>query len=202
MTLNNSKLTKSIFEDKISNKIYAGFWVRFFSHIVEVFSLVGSLILIAPTIAIIYFAVFATTGIQIHHNIIGLTELVFSGKNTNVNILCFVFFALYVIFFISSGHQATMGQKTMSIYVGDEAGRKTLLVWSIIRFSTNYLPIIMPIIIWMIIDSSSENSLFYIILAVGSLAFLVISLLMIVFTKHKISLPDLICGTRVFYGKK
>jgi uncharacterized RDD family membrane protein YckC len=198
--LDNSEFADIAANGQKSNKVYAGFWVRFFSHIVEVFSLAGVTIIIAPTIAIISFLVYWAMEIQIHHSIISFIEFIASGSNMIVNILCFVIFSLYVIFFISSDHQATPGQKIMSIYVGRKNGDKTLLIWSIIRFLMVYLPIITPIIIWMIIDSSEENGLRYMIIAGASLIFLAISLLMTIFTKQKTSLHDVLCGTRVFYG--
>jgi uncharacterized RDD family membrane protein YckC len=202
MTLDNSQFADLASVGRKSNKVYAGFWVRFFSHIVEIFAIIGVFIIIAPTIAIISFLVYTATGIEIHGNIMDFIEFIIFGKNMLISISCFSIFALYVIFFVSSGRQSTLGQRIMSIYVGTKDGSKPLLIWSIIRFFIIYAPIITPIIIWIKIDSVIDYGSNYIIYAGASLVFLIISLLMTVFTKQKISLHDFISGTRVFYGKK
>jgi uncharacterized RDD family membrane protein YckC len=90
----------------------------------------------------------------------------------------------------------------MSIYVGNRKGDPVLLIWSIMRFLMIYLPIMALITIWTKADLDQENSFRYFIIAGGSLIFLAINLFMIVFTKHKVSLHDFLCGTRVFYGAK
>jgi uncharacterized RDD family membrane protein YckC len=201
MTVSNSISSDITTNGQISHKIYAGFWVRFFSHIVEIFALIGALILISPTIAIIVFFLDFIFEIQTHHKITDAAMLIISGKNMIMNISCFVIFAFYVIFFVSSDKQSSAGQKIMSIHIGDKEGSRALLVWSIMRFLMNYFPIIILIIFWKMEDSYQEIGWIY-LMASGSLAFLAISLLMLVSTKQKISLPDFICGTRVFYGKK
>ncbi|MFT6077714.1 MAG: putative RDD family membrane protein YckC [Myxococcota bacterium] len=185
-----------------SQKNYAGFWVRVFSHIVEVFVLMGSLLIIAPTITIISYLFYWAFGFQIHHSIDDAAIMVLFGENMFVNILCFLMFFTYVIFFVSSDHQSTIGQRIMSIYVGNRKGDPVLLIWSIMRFLMIYLPIMALITIWTKADLDQENSFRYFIIAGGSLIFLAINLFMIVFTKHKVSLHDFLCGTRVFYGAK
>jgi len=80
----------------------------------------------------------------------------------------------YVGYFLSSKRQATIGKSLMGIYVGNPDGSKLSPLKSIGRASAAILTS----------------------LTLG------IGFLIVVFTKEKTALHDIICKTRVFYGKK
>ncbi|MFT6077715.1 MAG: putative RDD family membrane protein YckC [Rickettsiales bacterium] len=80
----------------------------------------------------------------------------------------------YSVYFLTSKQQATPGKKIMGIYVGTRDGQKLSLNHCFARFFATVL---------------------------SGMAF-GIGLVMIAFTKEKTALHDIICNTRVFYGKK
>jgi uncharacterized RDD family membrane protein YckC len=80
----------------------------------------------------------------------------------------------YSVYFITSKQQATPGKRIMNIYIATADGQKLSLNRCFVRFFASILS--------------------------GLLAG--IGFIMIAFTKEKTGLHDLICNTRVFYGKK
>jgi uncharacterized RDD family membrane protein YckC len=80
----------------------------------------------------------------------------------------------YSVYFITSKHQATPGKRIMNIYIATKDGKKLSVNRCFARFFASIL----------------------------SGLLLGIGFLMIAFTKEKTALHDLICNTRVFYGKK
>ncbi len=80
----------------------------------------------------------------------------------------------YSVYFITSKQQATPGKRIMNIYIATKDGRKLTVNRCFARFFASILS--------------------GLLLGVG--------FVMIAFTKEKTALHDLICNTRVFYGKK
>ena len=80
----------------------------------------------------------------------------------------------YSVYFITSKHQATPGKSIMNLHVATKDGQKLSVNRCFARFFASIL----------------------------SGLLLGIGFLMIAFTKEKTALHDLICNTRVFYGKK
>ncbi len=80
----------------------------------------------------------------------------------------------YSVYFITSKNQATPGKRIMNIYVATKDGQKLSLNRCFARFFASLL----------------SGILFG------------IGFLMVAFTKEKTALHDLLCNTRVFYGKK
>ena len=80
----------------------------------------------------------------------------------------------YSVYFITSKQQATPGKRILNIYIATKDGQKLSVNRSFARFFASLLS--------------------GILLGVG--------FIMIAFTKEKTALHDLICNTRVFYGKK
>lgn len=99
----------------------------------------------------------------------------FSSYESNASDLIFwIILACYSVFLISSKRQATIGKRICRIYVGTEDGKRLSKLRALGRFL---------------------SSAFLIPLTFG------IGVIMIAFTKEKTALHDLICKTRVFYGK-
>ena len=80
----------------------------------------------------------------------------------------------YSVYFLTSKYQATPGKRILNIYVATIKGEKLLVNKCFARFFASILS--------------------GLLLGVG--------FLMIAFTKEKTALHDIICGTRVFDGKK
>ena len=80
----------------------------------------------------------------------------------------------YSIYFLTSKNQATPGKRMMNIYVATKDGQKLSINRCFARFFCTVLS--------------------GVLLGAG--------FLMIIFTKEKTALHDMICGTRVFHGKK
>ena len=81
---------------------------------------------------------------------------------------------LYATFFIHSSQQATLGKRLVRIYVGNPDGSKLSLAKSIARA----------------------------LMSIVTSATLGLGFLLVIFTKEKTALHDLVCNTRVFHGKK
>jgi uncharacterized RDD family membrane protein YckC len=80
----------------------------------------------------------------------------------------------YSVYFITSKKQATPGKRILNIYIATKDGKKLSVERSFARFFGSIL----------------SGMIFG------------IGFFMIAFTKEKTALHDLICNTRVFYGKK
>ncbi len=91
-----------------------------------------------------------------------------------VDFISWVISIAYSVYFISSKQQATPGKRIMNIYVATKDGQKLSINRCFARFFASILS--------------------GLLLGAG--------FMMIAFTKEKTALHDLICNTRVFYGKK
>jgi len=80
----------------------------------------------------------------------------------------------YITFFVATKGQATIGKKLMGIYVGNPDGSKLSVAKSLCRALASLLTSIT----------------------------LGLGFLLVIFTKEKTALHDLICNTRVFHGRK
>ncbi len=80
----------------------------------------------------------------------------------------------YLTYFVAKKGQATFGKKLMGIYVGNPDGSKL----------------------------SAGKSLARALASLLTAATIGIGFLLVIFTKEKTALHDLICNTRVFHGKK
>ncbi|MES2676933.1 MAG: RDD family protein [Pseudomonadota bacterium] len=98
-------------------------------------------------------------------------------KNSKDKIADFISWTIsitYSVYFITSKQQATPGKRIMNIYIATKDGKKLSVNRCFARFFASILS--------------------GLLLGVG--------FIMIAFTKEKTALHDLICNTRVFYGKK
>lgn len=97
-----------------------------------------------------------------------------SADSTLATILEYGLSITYVSYFVASSKQATIGKRLTKIYVGNPDGSKLTPIKSFARSMASILTS----------------------LSLG------IGFVIIIFTKEKITLHDLICNTRVFHGKK
>lgn len=81
---------------------------------------------------------------------------------------------IYLVYFLTGKNQATIGKRLMGIYVGNPDGSKLSFGKAFARALASIL----------------------------TAATLGIGFLLVIFTKEKTALHDLICQTRVFHGKK
>ena len=99
------------------------------------------------------------------------------AASTHSSIVDYIGYALsiaYVTYFLSRKGQATIGKKILGIYVGNPDGSQ------------------------LTVGRSSARALASILTSMT----LGLGFIMLVFTKEKTALHDLICKTRVFHGKK
>lgn len=97
-----------------------------------------------------------------------------SVKNNYTDIISYALSVVYIGYFLSSKKQATLGKSVLGIYVGNPDGSKLSFFKALARAAAS------------IITSVSLG----------------IGFLLVIFTKEKTALHDLICNTRVFHGKK
>jgi uncharacterized RDD family membrane protein YckC len=95
-------------------------------------------------------------------------------ENRVADFVSWIISITYSVYFITSRYQATPGKRIMNIYIATKDGQKLSVNRCFARFFASIL----------------------------SGLLLGIGFLMIAFTKEKTALHDLICNTRVFYGKK
>lgn len=96
------------------------------------------------------------------------------GSGNYVELIFDFISILYVAFFVAGKKQATLGKRMMGIYVANPDGSKLSGKKSLARALASFL----------------------------TAATLGLGFLLVVFTKEKTALHDLICNTRVFHGKK
>ncbi len=153
------------------NKIYAGFWVRFFAGILDAAFLTFPLVIL--------FFIFGLDNYQLEtfqegYSSYSSFKALASSDN---NLTDFIFYTLniaYIVYFLTNKHQATIGKILLGIYVGNPDGSKLSVEKAICRALSSIL----------------------------TAATLGIGFLLVIFTKEKTALHDLICKTRVFHGKK
>ena len=97
-----------------------------------------------------------------------------SSSNQLLELIKYGLNIAYIGYFLSSKKQATIGKSLMGIYVGNCDGSGLNLKKSIMRALASIL----------------------------TCATFGIGFLLVIFTKEKTALHDIICKTRVFYGKK
>ncbi len=143
---------------------------------VRAFAGLMDLVFILPLIAIlVYF--FGTSDYEMIKIDDDFSSYSYLGASTRNRFLDFINYGVsiaYLTYFIASRKQATLGQRILGIYVGNPDGSK--LSWQ-----------------------KSVARAFASILTSMTLG---LGFLMLVFTKEKTALHDLLCNTRVFHGKK
>jgi uncharacterized RDD family membrane protein YckC len=97
-----------------------------------------------------------------------------TSENKIADFISWVVSISYSLYFITSPKQATPGKRIMNIYVATKDGKKLSTNLAFARFLASLL----------------------------SGLLLGFGFLLVFFTKEKTALHDLICNTRVFYGKK
>jgi uncharacterized RDD family membrane protein YckC len=97
-----------------------------------------------------------------------------SVSNRLIDIISYGLSIAYLGYFLASKKQATFGKRILGIYVGNPDGSRLSLQKSIARALASML----------------------------TAATLGLGLLLIIFTKEKTALHDIICNSRVFHGKK
>lgn len=153
------------------NKIYAGFWVRFFAGTLD------TVFLAFPSV--IFFFIFGLDNYQLttFQNGYSSYSSFKALASSNNSLTDFIFYAInvaYIVYFLSNKHQATIGKRLLGIYVGNCDGSKLSVEKAICRALASMITV----------------------MTLG------IGFLLVIFTKEKTALHDLICKTRVFHGKK
>lgn len=97
-----------------------------------------------------------------------------SQGNHNVDLISYLVLIVYSVFFVASKKQATIGKRMMGIYIATKDDRELGKLQALLRF----------------------------LFSIVSIMFFGLGVLMIAFTEEKTAFHDLVCGTRVFYGKK
>ena len=97
-----------------------------------------------------------------------------SVKNRYIDFISYAISICYLGYFLATKKQATLDKRLMGIYVGNPNGSRLSGVKSVVRALAS-------------------------ILTVFTLG---LGFLLVVFTKEKTALHDIICNTRVFHGKK
>lgn len=96
------------------------------------------------------------------------------GDGEYLDLMNYAISIAYIAYFLASKQQATLGKRVMGIYVGNPDGSKLSWQKSLMRAAASML----------------------------TAATLGLGFVMLIFTKEKTALHDLICNTRVFHGKK
>ena len=103
------------------DKIYAGFWVRFFAGILD-------LVFLAPIIILAFFFLSDSSyetvkmGDTFKSYFIGATA---SGEDLHViDFITYFVSVIYIVYFLAGEKQATIGKRIMGIYVGTISGSK------------------------------------------------------------------------------
>jgi uncharacterized RDD family membrane protein YckC len=97
-----------------------------------------------------------------------------SLNNRFVDYISYTICICYLAYFLATKKQATLGKRIMGIYVGNPDGSRLSALKSVVRALASILTVF-----------------------TFGLGFL-----LVVFTKEKTALHDIICNTRVFHGKK
>jgi len=151
-----------------TKKHYAGFWVRVTAGILDIAFLL-------PLFVLIIFSFGAD-----EYKLITLDDEFqayspnHSKGNFMVDIATYAISIAYIVFFVTSKSQATIGKKLLKIYVGNPDGSRL----------------------------SKPKAICRALAALLTSATLGLGFLPVAFTKEKTSLHDMICNTRVFRGKK
>ena len=152
--------------------IYAGFAVRLVATFIDIL-VTTPLILAMFYIVGLDFTAMPTTD-QMLDQIFSNAQPVQNTTQKIADFISWIILISYSVYFLTSNKQATPGKRIMNIYVGTRDGQKLSVNRCFARFFASIL----------------------------SSALFGIGFLMIAFTKEKTALHDIICDTRVFYGKR
>lgn len=130
--------------------------------------------LMMPLLVLLLYFFGVTDSIKITDDFGNYSALSISSDNQFVDLALYAISIIYLAYFIAGKQQATLGKRWMGIYVGNVDGSK--LSW----------------------QKSLARALASILTALTcGLGFI-----MLIFTKEKTALHDLICNSRVFHGSK
>ena len=134
------------------------------------------LIFLLPLLAILiyFFGVNEYEMIKIDDDFHSYSYLGASASNRFVDFISYGLSIAYLTYFVASKKQATLGKRILGIYVGNRDGSKLTWQKSLARAAASILTS----------------------LTLG------LGFLMLIFTKEKTALHDILCNTRVFHGKK
>lgn len=102
------------------------------------------------------------------------SSVILETNGDNANLILQLLSVIYITYFLSSKRQATLGKIMLGIYVGRPDGSRLTPLRSVCRGFASLI----------------------------TSATLGLGFLLVIFTKEKTALHDLICDTRVFHGKK
>lgn len=143
---------------------------------VRFFAALLDLAVLAPLFALLLylFGVNDYEFLRVNQDFSSYTYMSASGSNRTVDYITYGLSIAYLTYFLCTKGQATIGKKIMGIYVGNPDGSRLSTLKSFVRALASIL----------------------------TAATLGLGFLMVIFTKEKIALHDLICRTRVFHGRK
>lgn len=99
-------------------KIYAGFWVRFFAGVLDVVFLLPPVLLIAYLVSDSSYEI-----IKIGENFQSYSFDA-EGNLHTVDLVMYAVSIIYIAYFLSDKKQATIGKRLLGIYVGNTDGSK------------------------------------------------------------------------------
>ncbi|MBU6338727.1 MAG: RDD family protein [Rickettsiales bacterium] len=106
----------------MEEKLFAGFWVRFFSGLLD-------LVFITPLVFILIYYLgnsdFQSFGFS--NNFYNYKDFSVSTSNRFANYIAHTVSIIYLTYFVSTKSQATLGKRIMGIYVANRDGSK--LTW-------------------------------------------------------------------------
>lgn len=134
------------------------------------------LLFIAPIVFLLiyYFGVSDYQFIKMSGDFYSYKDFTTATENRFSNYISHGVSIVYLTYFIARKSQATLGKSLMGIYVGNRDGSR--LSW--------------------------QKSLMRALASMLTSATLGLGFLLVIFTKEKTALHDIICNTRVFHGKK
>ncbi len=147
---------------------------RYAGFWVRFFAGVLDIALMMPLLVAALYLFGVTDAIKITDDFGNYSYLSVSSDNQFVDIALYAISIAYLAYFIAGKKQATLGKRWMGIYVGNVDGSKLSWKKSLARALASILTA----------------------LTCG------LGFIMMIFTKEKTALHDLICGTRVFHGTK
>jgi len=100
------------------NKIYAGFWIRFFAGILDLVFLAPILLLAAYFLSDSSYEIIKT-GENFKSYAFGA-----SGDLHAIDLVAYAVSIAYIAYFLSANQQATIGKRILGIYVGNPDGSK------------------------------------------------------------------------------
>ena len=97
-----------------------------------------------------------------------------SGNLHLADLIAYVISIIYIAYFLASNKQATIGKRILGIYVGHKDGSRL----------------------------NKNKAIGRAVASMITSATLGLGFIIVIFTKEKIAVPDFLCNTRVFHGKK